>query len=442
MKPFLLKNGQCITEYGIKRSDILIEGKHIRGIGKIDLNPDELEIIDLTNKLIIPGGIDPHVHLQLHTAAGNSCDDFFSGSRAALAGGTTAIIDFVTPKRFQPYEEALDQRLEEASASMIPVKLHMGITWWDNSSASQILHLIKHRGIKSFKAYLAYTSSIGISYSQLEEIMQLLANEDVVLLIHCEEDANIIRLQNEFIANGQVQPKYHALSRPPQTESEAVKKVIALCRKTNCKTYIVHVSTAESILEIQKAKEEGLPIFAETCPQYLILDESKYNHSFNESAPFVISPPLREKRHSEALWNALRQNVFDVISTDHCPFNLVGQKDAGIHDFRKIPNGAGGLEFRIPLIYSFGLKSGLLSTEQFVRFTSTNAARIFGFDKSGVIAENMFANLCIMDISTEKVLTARQQFQKCDSNIFEGINTQCMVSMSILEGEIAFSSVL
>lgn len=440
MKPILLKNGSCITTEGEIKSNILIDGKYIRKIGEFDINQDEVEIIDVRNKLVIPGGIDPHVHLQLPTLSGTSCDDFLSGTRAALAGGTTAIVDFVTPLPGQPYEEALDLRMKEASVSFIPYKLHIGITWWNEKSAEQIKHLIKHRGIKSFKAYLAYTSSIGIMYQQLAEIMTLLAEEDVVLLIHCEEDAEIIMLQNQFINQGLLTPKYHPLSRPPCTESESVKKVISLCRQTKCRTYIVHVSAAESILEIQKAKDEGLPVYAETCPQYLLLDESVYDMPFEKSSAYVISPPLRSKNHRETLWKALQNNIIDVISTDHCPFNLKTRKETGLNDFRKIPNGAGGVEFRIPLIHSFGYKSGLITAEQLVRLTSGNAANIFGFDNSGVIAENSLANLCVIDVSEEKILTAAHQYQKCDSNIYEGIQVHSRVDMTILEGKIIFDS--
>ncbi len=218
---------------------------------------------------------------------------------------------------------------------------------------------------------------------------------------------------------------FHALSRPADTESESVKKVIDLCRKTGCKTYIVHTSTAKSIEYIRAAKNEGLPLFCETCPQYLLLDESVYSKPVPESLKYVISPPIRSKHDQEALWNALADGTIDVIATDHCPFNTKGQKDIGIHDFTKIPNGAGGIENRLALLYTYGVLGGKISLQQFVALTSTNAARIFGlYPQKGALEVGSDADLVIWNPEVKSVISVETQLQKCDSNIYEGIEQQ------------------
>ena len=437
MDPILIINGTVVSSESSYEADILVNNGTIADIGK--LNPSRFpgcQVIDAKGKLILPGGIDPHVHLQLPTPAGPSCDDFISGSKAALVGGTTFVIDFVTPARGESLVKALTLRLKESNNCLVDYTLHMGITWYNDSIPEQMHWCVNEVGIKSFKVYLAYKGSIGIEYDELEKVMQTAASLNATVLVHCEEGDEILKNQKNFLSKGKTAPLYHALSRPPATESESVRKVIDLCRKTRCKTYIVHTSTAKSIEYIRAAKKEGLPLFCETCPQYLLLDESVYSEPLPDALKYVISPPIRSKQDQEALWLACAEGTVDVISTDHCPFNTIGQKDVGINDFTKIPNGAGGIENRLQLLYTYGVLTGKISLQQFVGLTSTNAARIFDvYPQKGAVAVGSDADLLIWNPEAKSVISVETQAQQCDANIYNGISCQGKTEIVLLKGK-------
>jgi dihydropyrimidinase len=426
MTQLLIINGTIINSDSSQNSDIAVSEGLIKEIGQ--LNPSDFpdyKIIDAKGKYIFPGGIDPHVHLELPTPAGPSCDDFQSGSKAAIAGGTTFLIDFVTPSRGQSLMKALAFRLKESNKCLVDYTLHMGITWYDETIPEQMEWCVNDVGIKSFKAYLAYKGNIGIEYWELEQVMKKAASLNAIVLVHCEEGDVIIENQKKFISEGNTEPIYHALSRPAEVESESVRKVIDLCRKTGCRTYIVHTSTAKSIEYVREAKKEGLPLFCETCPQYLVLDESVYSKPLPDSLKYVISPPIRSKQDQAALWEAIADGTVDVFSTDHCPFNTKGQKDVGINDFTKIPNGAGGIENRLALLYTYGVLTKKISLQQFVGLTSTNAARIFDlYPQKGAIEVGSDADLMIWNPEMKSVISVKTQFQNCDSNIYEGIKIE------------------
>lgn len=438
MGTMLIKNGILVTARQTTQADIFIENGRIAqtGIGLASGSP-ECRVVDATGKLIFPGGIDPHVHFSLPTPAGPSCDDFLSGSRAAMAGGTTCFIDFVTPTRGQSLKEALLLRQAEAAGCPLEYGLHMGITWFNDTVPDQMEWCVKEAGVTSFKAYLAYKGSIGIEYNELEKAMRTAAALNAVMLVHCEEGDVILQKQQEFLKRGNTSPLYHALSRSPETEAESMRKVVDLCRKTGCKTYIVHTSTAASLQYIRQGKKEGLPLYCETCPQYLLLDESVYLKPAPESLKYVISPPIRSKSDQQALWQAIQDGTVDVISTDHCPFNTKGQKDQGIHDFTKIPNGAGGVEHRLKLLYTFGVVTGRISLQQFVALTSANAARIFGlYPRKGEIAAGSDADLVIWDPESKSVISARTNVQTCDEDIFEGLEISGKPDMTLIGGRL------
>ncbi len=438
MNQLLILNGTIIGSGSTTNSDIAISEGLIKEIGQLNTADfPHSKIIDAKGKYIIPGGIDPHVHLELPTPAGPCCDDFLSGSEAAIAGGTTFLVDFVTPSRGQSLMKALAFRLTESNKCLADYTLHMGITWYDNTIPEQMEWCVNEVGIKSFKAYLAYKGSIGIEYWELEQVMKKAASLNAIVLVHCEEGDTIIENQKRFLAEGKTQPLFHALSRPAEVESESVRKVIDLCRKTGCKTYLVHTSTAKSLEFVRAAKQEGLPLFCETCPQYLLLDESVYSNPLPDSLKYVISPPIRSKKDQEALWLALADGTVDVISTDHCPFNTKGQKDVGINDFTKIPNGAGGIENRLALLYTYGVLTKKISLQQFVGLTSTNAARIFGlYPQKGTIEVGSEADLVIWNPDLKSVISVETQVQKCDSNIYEGFAIQGTAENVIRNGEI------
>ena len=438
MNQLLIINGTIINSDSVFESDISVSEGVIKEIGHLNpINFPGYKIIDAKGKYIFPGGIDPHVHLELPTPAGPSCDDFMSGSKAAIAGGTTFLIDFVTPTRGQSLMNALASRLKESNKCLVDYTLHMGITWFDETIPEQMEWCVNEVGIRSFKAYLAYKGSIGIEYNELEQVMKKAALLNATVLVHCEEGDVILKNQKQFISEGKTQPLYHALSRPAEVESESVRKVIDICSKTGCKTYIVHTSTAKSIEYIRAAKEEGLPLFCETCPQYLMLDESVYTKPLPDSLKYVISPPIRPKSDQDALWIAVADGTMDVISTDHCPFNSFGQKDVGLNDFTKIPNGAGGVENRLELLFTYGVLANKISLPQFVGLTSTNASRIFGlYPQKGSIIKGTDADLIIWNPQVKSVISVKNQLQQCDSNIYEGFEIKGKAEYVLQNGNI------
>lgn len=419
-KSILYKNVHVINPTHDFDADVLIIDGIIDCISEMDsLNIEVDEIIDCTGKYLIPAGIDPHVHLSLPTPAGLSCDDFVMGSKAAIGGGTGALIDFVTPKRGESLIEATKNRLKESLNSEVPIKLHVGITWWDASLDLEIERLRKDFGIKSFKVYLAYLDSIGINFNELKEVMKTVKKHGGVLAIHAEEGVLIDRLRHDFIQSAKTSSQYHVLSRPHESEFRAVEKVLLMVESTKCPTYFVHISTAESVQMIREAKAKGLPVYAETCPQYLLLDDSVYKKAFNESAAYIISPPLRKKEDQEALWAALKDGTLDCVATDHCPFTME-QKRFGVDDFTKIPNGAGGIYHRMGLMYTYGVLKNRISLQEWIRVCSSNAADIFSFEGFGSIEEGLSTPLVLWNPNIKAIIDKVNSFSNADMNIYEG----------------------
>ena len=436
----LIRNAHIVNAFDEIQADILIRGRHIEKIGKnLPLGDlDVTDVIDASGMLVFPGGIDPHVHMHLPTGAGFSSDDFVSGSRAALMGGTTTMIDFVTPRRGMSLTEALRLRIEEAAGCLIDHSFHVSPVEWTPDTALQIRQCIA-AGFPSFKLYMAYKDAIGINDEVMEKVMQTLADAGGMATVHCETGDEVDKLRNILFASGQSGPSSHPLSRPPHTESDAVAKAIAIAEKTSCPLYIVHVSSAGSIEHIRKAKDKGLPVMAEVCPHHLLLDESLYKASFEDAAPFVMSPPLRSETHRKALWDALQTGFIDTTGTDHCPF-FMSQKERGRDDFRNIANGAGGIEHRLALLYTFGVREGKISLKQFVDLCSTGAAKIFGlYPQKGLIAEGSDADLLIWDPNAEETISAKTHYQNSDINIYEGIKVYGKPEVVIAGGKIAVS---
>lgn len=442
MANYLIINGTLIHATHSQKADIAVSKGKTEAIGK--LNPENFagyDLIDATDKYIFPGGIDPHVHLALPTPAGNSSDDFSSGSRAAIAGGTTSFIDFVTPRRGQSLTEAVRLRKAEATASRVDYSLHAGISEWNINAPAEIVHCIQKEGITSFKTYLAYRESIGISYAELKTVMEIVGPAGGMVLVHCEDGDIVSGLQKSFLREGLKNASCHAHSHPPVAEIRAVEKVIELSALTSCPVYIVHTSTAGAVNAIHKAKESGLKVSGETCIQYLMLDDAVYDDSLEniKVLPYVISPPLRSKKDQEALWKGLSNGTFDTLATDHCPFNLFGQKDLGINDFTKIPNGAGGIEHRLSLLYTYGVLTEKISIHQFVNLTSTRPAEIFGFgNRKGKLQPGFDADIVIWNPDAKGIISKKNHFQKCDSDIYEGIPVTGKPETVFVHGVIAF----
>jgi len=433
----LIKNGQIINSDISIKADILSEmGKIIKIDENIKPDSETNTIIDATGCYVFPGGIDPHVHMHLPSPAGFSSDNFLSGSKAALFGGTTTMIDFVTPQKDQSLTDALNKRKEEAKNSIIDYSFHVSPVKWTKTTDKEIISIIKNEGINSFKIYMAYKNTIGLDDKDILEVMKAVGKAGGIVTSHCELGDDIEILRNSFAESENLSPEFHPKSRPPEMEFKAVKKAIELAKIADCPLYIVHVSAKESLKYIEEAQKKGQIVFAETCPHYLLLNDMKYEGEFNKTSPFVLSPPLRKHEDNEALWKAIFDGTIQTIGTDHCPF-ILKQKEFGITDFRKIPNGAGSIEHRLVLLFTFGVLKNKISLNRFVDITSTQTAKIFGlYPQKGKIAEKSDADLIIWDPEKENIISAKTHHQNCDINIFENFKTKGAVKHLIKNGEI------
>jgi len=418
----LIKNAHIINADSSIEADILCKNGLISKIGKNLTVEKANQTIDASGCYVFPGGIDPHVHMHLPSHAGFSADDFKSGSKAALLGGTTTLIDFVTPHKGQSLLDALEKRKKEASNAVVDYSFHVSPVEWRETTEQEIKDCVK-AGITSFKIYMAYKKAIGIENEVISKVMKVVGKSGGLVTAHCELGDEIEILRDQFAKEGKVSPKYHPLSRPASLEAEAVEEFIAMGDDADCPVYVVHVSTKESLTHIHQAQQKDQKVFAETCPQYLLLEDSTYQGDFNETAPFVMSPPLRKEADQKAIWNAIATETIQTIGTDHCPFTLA-QKEFGKDDFRKIPNGAGGVEHRLALLYTFGVLQNKISLNQFVNSTSTQAAKIFGlYPKKGVIQVGSDADLVIWNPKKEHIISTKTHQMNCDSDIYEGIQT-------------------
>jgi len=435
-----IKNAHIFNHDHSQKADIIIKDGIIYSIEKHNSNKTSLEnscqIIDASGKYVFPTNIDPHVHMHLKTPAGYSSDDFESGSKAAISGGVTHIIDFVTPLRNQSLIDAYEIRKKDIKNCLTDVSFHMGISGWLPDLEYQMTKCVNEFHIQSFKTYLAYKKNIGIDYQLLQQVMLYAKKLDAIVLVHAEEGDLIDDFCTDLIHKNQTQAKYHALSRPEHTEINAVSKVIELVRITNCKTYFVHISCSKSADLIWEAKREGLPIYAETCPQYLLIDDSVYSDDFQSTAPYIFSPPARSKNNVNKLWDHLKnKNTFDVISTDHCPFNFK-QKSLGKDNFTLIPNGAGGVEFKFPLLYNYGFLKHGIKLSEIIKLTCYNPAIIFNITDKGYIAEGKNAEILIFNPESKYTISKNSHIQNCDLNIYEGMKIKGKVETVIKNGKI------
>ncbi len=431
----LIKNGTVVTSDAISASDILIHDGIISMVGAGISEKEADRVLDAGGMYVFPGGIDPHVHMHLPVAGGYSSDDFLSGSRAALFGGTTSIIDFVTPARGESLPRALEKRKVEAEESLVDYSFHVSPVEWRLTTGDEISECIR-MGVTSFKVYMAYTNTIGLSDDDLFRVMECVGKAGGMVTVHAEPGDVIENLRDRYFSEGHISPRYHALSRPATFEAKAVEKAVAMADKTNCPLYIVHVSSEESLKYISDAQSQGRRVYAETCPQYLLLDNSKYNGEFDQTAPYVISPPLRTMNDCNALWDAVSDDIISTIGTDHCPFTMA-QKRAGTEDFRKIPGGAGGVEHRLALLYTYGVLTERLSLNRMVDLFAAGPAKIFGlYPRKGAILAGSDADIVIWDPEPERIISAKTHNQNCDINIYEGTPVRGYAAYVIAGGQI------
>lgn len=435
----LIKNGTIVTDLDEGDADIRCCEGRIEAIGT-ELSPEPGdEVIDASSQYVFPGGIDPHVHMELPLMGTVSADDFESGTAAGVAGGTTSIIDFVIPDRGEDMMESLRARRELAENSVVDFGLHMAVTWWGDRTAEWMRRCVQEEGIPSFKTFMAYLETVGLGDAELIEVMKRAHELEALVTVHAEHGEMVKELQRRLIEAGRTEPKHHALSRPPEVEGEAASRAMMLAGLLDQPLYIVHVSCAQTVKALRRARGRGQKVIGETCAQYLLLDDSIYEQPGFGGAAAVMSPPIRPREHQEVLWEALGSGALDLVATDHCPFDLKGQKEMGREDFTAIPNGAAGIEHRLALLYTYGVLQGRLSLRRFVEVTSAWAARIFGlYPRKGSISVGADADLVVWDPEASGTISATTHHHRCDSNIFEGFETKGGPSTVIVGGKVGF----
>lgn len=433
----LIKGGEIVTAVDRYRADVLVEDAVVTAIGR-DLAAGKVDrTLDAKGKLVFPGGIDPHTHMELPFMGTVSSDDFFTGTRAALVGGTTTIIDFAIPAKGQSLSSALAAWDEKARGkACCDYAYHMAVTDWNDQIQAEIAEMVQ-RGITSFKTFMAYKGVLGIDDGQLFSIIRRVREVNGLVTVHAVNGDVLAKLSQEFLASGRSGPEYHYQTQPRQMEGEATHRAIALADLASQGIYIVHVTCRDSLEEIKRARYQGKKVWAETCTQYLLLTQDLYHKNGFEGAKYVLSPPLREREDTEALWGALARGDVQTTATDHCPFNFIGQKDMGKGNFTHIPNGLPGVEDRMALLYSYGVQRGRINIHQYVALTSTHAAKLFGlFPRKGTVAVGSDADLVIFDPSARWTVRASEQTQRVDHNVYEGFEVQGRVQTVLSAGRV------
>lgn len=435
----LIKNGRIVTAVDDYRADILIEDEQVSVIGKtLEMEADK--IIDASGKLVIPGGIDPHTHMELPFGGTESSDDFFTGTRAAAFGGTTTIIDFAVQNKGESMLKGADVWHEKAQGkAVIDYGFHLITTDFEDSNKPEMFKLIDE-GITSFKLFMAYPGVFLSDDATIYRAMSAAGERGGLVCMHAENGIVINEIIKKFLAEGRTAPKYHALTRPTIAEAEGVHRAIALAEMAETPVYIVHLSCTDALNQVRQARDRGIMAFAETCPQYLFLSIDDYGEDF-EGAKYVMTPPLRERHNHAELWKGLKMDDLQIIATDHCPFCMKDQKELGRDDFSKIPNGAPGVEYRMELIYNGGVVENRISLNRFVELTSTAAAKMFGmFPKKGTIAVGSDADIVIFDTEKEHTFTLDAQHMNVDYCAYEGKHIKGKVETVLSRGRVVIEN--
>ncbi len=435
----LIKNGRIVTAVDDYRADILIEDEQISVIGKT-LSMEADKIIDASNKLVIPGGIDPHTHMELPFGGTSSSDDFFTGTRAAAFGGTTTIIDFAVQNKGESMLLGADKWHEKAQGkAVIDYGFHLITTDFEDQNKPEMFKLMDE-GITSFKLFMAYPGVFLSDDATIYRAMSAAGERGGLVCMHAENGIVINEIIKKFLAEGRTAPKYHALTRPTIAEAEGVHRAIALAEMAETPVYIVHLSCTDALNQVRAARDRGIPAFAETCPQYLFLSIDDYGEGW-DGAKYVMTPPLREKHNHDELWKGLKMDDLQIIATDHCPFCMKDQKELGRDDFSKIPNGAPGVEYRMELIYNGGVVENRISLNRFVELTSTAAAKMFGmFPKKGTIAVGSDADIVIFDTEKEHTFGVANEHMNVDYSAYEGKKIKGKVETVLSRGRVVIEN--
>jgi dihydropyrimidinase len=418
----IIKNATIVTAIDTTLADVGISGGKISAISAQLLAENATQTFDASNHLLLPGGIDVHTHLDMPFGGTTSADDFQTGTTAAAFGGTTTLIDFAIQYKGQTLRHAFDTWMKKAhDKATIDYAFHCIITDLGSAQLEEMADLIRE-GVTSFKLFMAYPGVFMLDDASIFRAMSQAAKHSGLICMHAENGGAIDVIVQQALAEGKRAPKYHALTRPTTAEAEATSRAIALAEMAGCPVYIVHLSCNDALEKVREARDRGLPAYAETCPQYLYLSLENMNAPGFEGAKYVFTPPLREKWHQEKLWHGLAHDTLQVVSTDHCPFCFKEQKELGIDDFTKIPNGGPGIEHRLSLIYTGGVHGRRFSPNRFVEVVATAPAKLFGlFPRKGTIAVGSDADLVIFDPNEEQVISAETHHMRVDYSMFEGI---------------------
>jgi len=431
----VIKGGTVVTADLSYVADVRIEGGTITEIGP-DLQGDT--VLDATGCLVMPGGIDPHTHLEMPFMGTYSTDDFESGTRAALAGGTTMVVDFALPAPGQGLLDALKMWDNKAGRANCDYSYHMAVTWWGEQVFDEMKPVIEDRGINTFKHFMAYKGALMVNDDEMYASFNRLAELGGIALVHAENGDVVAELTAKLLAEGNTGPEAHAYSRPAQVEGEATNRAIMIADMAGVPLYVVHVSSEDAHEAIRRARQQGKRVWGEPLIQHLTLDESEYmSTDWDHAARRVMSPPFRNKQHQESLWHGLMSGSLSVVATDHCAFTTE-QKRYGVGDFTKIPNGTGGLEDRMPMLWTHGVGTGRLTPEEFVAVTSTNIAKVLNcYPKKGAILVGADADIVVWDPEKEKTITAGAQQSAIDYNVFEGHKVKGLPRFTLTRGYVA-----
>ncbi|WP_127107557.1 dihydropyrimidinase [Pararhodobacter zhoushanensis] len=431
----VIKNGTIVTADLTYKADVVVEGGVITQIGQGLTGDTEL---DATGCYVMPGGIDPHTHLEMPFMGTYSTDDFESGTRAALAGGTTMVVDFALPSPGQGLLDALQMWDNKSTRANCDYSFHMAVTWWGEQVFDEMKTVVQDRGINTFKHFMAYKGSLMVNDDEMFASFQRLAELGAIAMVHAENGDVVAELTTKLLAQGNTGPEGHAYSRPPQVEGEATNRAIMIADMAGVPLYVVHTSCEESHEAIRRAKQAGKRVWGEPLIQHLTLDESEYfNPDWDHAARRVMSPPFRNKQHQDSLWAGLQSGSLSCVATDHCAFTTE-QKRYGVGDFSKIPNGTGGLEDRLPMLWTYGVNTGRLTMNEFVAVTSTNIAKIMNmYPKKGAVLVGADADLVVWDPAKEKTISAGNQQSAIDYNVFEGHSVKGLPRFTLTRGKVA-----
>ena len=433
----IIRNGMVVTATDSYLADVAIENGKITAMGASLPAQNASSAIDASGKLVLPGGIDVHTHLDMPFGGTTSADDFETGTRAAAFGGTTTLIDFAIQYKGQPLRQAFDTWMSKAASKAVcDYAFHCIVTDVSGGQLSEMNDLVDE-GVTSFKLFMAYPGVFMLDDGSIFKALQTTAKNGGLVCMHAENGSAIDVIVQQALAEGKKAPKYHALTRPTTAEAEATARAIALAEMAGAPLYIVHLSCYEALEKVREARDRGLPVYAETCPQYLYLSIENFDAPGFEGAKYVFTPPLREKWHQEKLWNGLTRDHLQVVSTDHCPFCFKEQKELGREDFTKIPNGGPGVEHRMSLLYSGGVAAGRFSANRFVELTSTTPAKLFGlYPRKGTIAVGSDADLVIFDPRRKHTISAKTHHMRVDYSMFEGIEVIGMPDVVLSRGQV------